>query len=62
MEADPNTLPAGSVATSVTFTGYGLNEDPLDTYRAVVYNETTKVWDDDPLITLGEVTWVSVRR
>lgn len=57
--ADPNTLPQGTVAEVVTFTGFGFNEDPVDVFRPVVYNPITKVWDDDPLITLGAVTWTS---
>lgn len=58
-EADPDTLDAGTTAEPVTFKGFGFLEDPVDTFRPVLYNATTKVWDTDTLITLGAVTWVS---
>lgn len=58
--ADPNTIEAGAEEIDTTFTGFGFREDPLDNFRPVVYNETTKTWDDDPYVTLGAVTWVSV--
>lgn len=59
VRADPSILTAGGAAQSVVFTGFGLNQNPLDLFRAVLYNATTRVWDTDSLITLGAVTWVS---
>lgn len=61
VSADPETLAAGVVESVVTLTGYGFREDPLDTFRAVrPFNATTKTYDTDPLITLGDPVWVSV--
>lgn len=60
-KADPNTLPAGAIATPVTFTGFGFRETPLDTFRAVrPYDAATQTYPTDPLITLGTPTWTSV--
>ena len=59
VSADPPILYASAFELVTRFTGYGLRQNPVDLVRAWVYNTTTKTRDDDPLVTLGAVTWIN---
>ena len=55
-EANPALVLAGTT-TTVTLTGIGFAENPLDILTAVRWNGT--VWEADPLISLSAPTYVS---
>lgn len=56
--ADPSVLSQGFVDELITLTGTGFRSSPIDTFRAVVYNETTMEYDDDPYVTLHDPVWI----
>lgn len=56
VSADPEEVEAGATE-AVTVTGFGFLEDPVDTFRAVVFDEATATWTDDPLVTVDSATW-----
>lgn len=55
----PSELTSGVSNQAVTLTGYGFRETPLDSFEAVVWNETTRTYATDSLITIHTVAWVS---
>lgn len=57
--ATPSTIYNDGIAVAVVFAGYGFNQTPVDVLSAVVYNESTKAWEADSLVTCGTVTWSS---
>lgn len=56
VSATPAEVESGAT-TSVTLTGLGFRESPLDAFRAVRFDEAMATWTDDPLVTLGSPTW-----
>ena len=59
ISATPDVLEVGVDDQAVTVTGYGFNEDPVDTFRPVVFDVATGGWADDPDATVHDVVWVS---
>ena len=56
ISASPSSIPAGGT-TTVTITGYGFQSD--DVWTAVIYNTSTLVWDTDPDVTVGTMSYTS---
>ena len=59
ISADPATVTAGESDVVVTLTGYGFRETPVDTFTAVVYDEDTRTWTADPLVTIHDATFAT---
>lgn len=60
VSADPNIVDAGFDDT-VTLTGIGFRESPLDTFTPVRFNIATAEWEADPLASAGAPTWVDAQ-
>jgi len=58
-EAAPQAIPAGSSDLAVSLLGGGFLETPVDSVRAVRFNNITQEWDDDPFLTVNSVVWIS---
>lgn len=59
LSADPSVVEPGFVGT-VTLTGIGFRESPIDTFTAVAFNPATGLYDLlDPLAEVASPVWIS---